>query len=292
MNPEKEHASASVVVPILGMHRSGTSMFTRALNLLGLELGQPLLPPQPDNPRGFWENEFFFSVDVKILRGLGNHPSGYGSARDLDLLPGRSASIVPSQQELATIEAYLANAFSQARAWGWKDPRTVPLFPFWLHTLVQLGFDDIRPVIIVRHPGQCVRSLVRRGDMDGLAATLSISTAALANDIWKAYHRILAAISDETGCMIAVHGWFLDAHKTESELARSADYCGLSATGMPAAVEWIEPSAVNGDSCRDDEGAEIDAESQALYWDLVARAEKQKSEWIGGCGGIEAAVGG
>ena len=179
MNPEKEHASASVVVPILGMHRSGTSMFTRALNLLGLELGQPLLPPQPDNPRGFWENEFFFSVDVKILRGLGNHPSGYGSAWDLDLLPGRSASIVPSQQELATIEAYLANAFSQARAWGWKDPRTVPLFPFWLHTLVQLGFDDIRPVIIVRHPGQCVRSLVRRGDMDGLAATLSISTAAL-----------------------------------------------------------------------------------------------------------------
>lgn len=291
MNPQIEHPSASAVIPILGMHRSGTSMFARALNLLGLELGQPLMPPQPDNPRGFWENEFFVSVDVKLLRGLGNHPSGYGNARDLDLLPGHSASIVPSKQDLATVEAYLASAFSRAREWGWKDPRTVLLFPFWLHTLVQLGFNDIRPVIIVRHPEQCVRSLVRRGDIDRLAGTLGVSTAALATDIWKAYHRILTAISDETGCMIAVHGWFLDADKAESELARSADYCGLSTEGMPAVVEWIDPSAVSNVSCQGDEGAEIDAESQALYWDLVARAERQKREWIGG-GGTEAAVGG
>jgi hypothetical protein len=292
MNPEKESASTSVVVPILGMHRSGTSMFARALNLLGLELGQPLLPPQPDNLRGFWENEFFLSIDVRLLRGLGNHPSGYGSAKDLGLLPGRSASIVPSQEELATIDSYVSSAFRKASVWGWKDPRTVPLFPFWLHTLVQLGFDDIRPTIIVRHPGQCVRSLVKRGDMDGLASALGVSVTALATDIWKAYHRILAAISDETGCMIAVHGWFLDAHKAESELARSAAYCGLSTEGMTAAVEWIDPTPVEADSHRADEGEGIDAESQALYWDLVARAERQKSEWMGGNGGTEAAVGG
>jgi len=41
---------------ILGMHRSGTSALTRVLNLLGMELGQPLLPPHPTNETGFWEH--------------------------------------------------------------------------------------------------------------------------------------------------------------------------------------------------------------------------------------------
>jgi hypothetical protein len=277
-------------VPILGMHRSGTSMFTRALNLLGLELGQPLLPPQLDNPRGFWENEFFFSHDVKLLRALGSHSSGYGSAEVLDLLPALSATIVPSADELSTVEAYLASAFAQAPVWGWKDPRAVLLFPFWLYTLVQLGYNDIRPVIIVRHPEQCVRSLVKRGDLDGLANATGVSAAGLANDIWKAYHRILSAISDQTGCTIAVHGWLLDREMTESELCRSADYCGLSTDNMSAAVASMDPAA--SDKQLSVTPQEIDAESQALYWELVARAEKQKNEWIGNGAGMESAVGG
>ena len=281
---------SSVVVPILGMHRSGTSMFTRALNLLGLELGQPLLPPQLDNPRGFWENEFFFSLDVKLLRGLGSHSSGYGSAEVLDLLPALSAAIVPSADELSTVEAYLASAFQHAPVWGWKDPRAVLLFPFWLYTLVQLGFVDIRPVIIVRHPEPCVRSLVKRGDLDGLARATGVSVAGLANDIWKAYHRILSAISEQTGCSIAVHGWLLDREMTGSELCRSADYCGLSTDNMSAAVASMDPAA--SDKHLRGTPQEIDAESQALYWELVARAEKQKNEWLGSGAGMEAAVGG
>ena len=46
------------VVPILGMHRSGTSMLAGALQQLGLELGSPLLAATPDNPHGYWENSF------------------------------------------------------------------------------------------------------------------------------------------------------------------------------------------------------------------------------------------
>jgi len=45
----------SHVVLILGMHRSGTSAAARAVNLLGVDLGAPLLPPRDDNPVGCWE---------------------------------------------------------------------------------------------------------------------------------------------------------------------------------------------------------------------------------------------
>ena len=51
---DRSPVAADAGLLVLGMHRSGTSMFTRALNLLGMELGQPLMAPQPDNPKGFW----------------------------------------------------------------------------------------------------------------------------------------------------------------------------------------------------------------------------------------------
>ena len=44
-------------VVVLGMHRSGTSAVSRFINMLGFELGEHLMAPRKDNPKGFWENE-------------------------------------------------------------------------------------------------------------------------------------------------------------------------------------------------------------------------------------------
>ena len=266
----------TVVVPILGMHRSGTSMFARALNLLGLELGEPLMPPQPDNPKGFWENEFFWALDIQLLRGFGKHPSGYGDAKALSEIPGLSAALTPSGEELDAIGEHLKGAFHTDR-WGWKDPRSVLLFPFWLDALVQLGYRDIRPAIIVRHPSSCIASIAGRGDVELQASHLGLNPADLAADMWKTYHRILTAISDETAGLVAVHDWFLDQDKAESELRRCAEYCGLDGGDVKPALKWMDPSAVH--HRIDADGA--DAESQALYWELVARAESQRKEWLG-----------
>jgi hypothetical protein len=38
------------VIIIAGMHRSGTSVITRAVNLLGASAPGTLMPPTPDNP--------------------------------------------------------------------------------------------------------------------------------------------------------------------------------------------------------------------------------------------------
>jgi hypothetical protein len=61
------------VVCVLGMHRSGTSAVTRALNLLGMDLGLPecLVGLREDNPEGFWENLGFSEVSDEILTRQG-----------------------------------------------------------------------------------------------------------------------------------------------------------------------------------------------------------------------------
>ena len=64
MNPVP--VGEQIVVPILGMHRSGTSLCTRLANLLGMELGEPLQPAGPDNPKGFWENRLFQNLNVLV----------------------------------------------------------------------------------------------------------------------------------------------------------------------------------------------------------------------------------
>lgn len=54
---------------ITGMHRSGTSMIARMLNICGVYLGKPdeLMPPAADNPDGFWEHLGFRQLNDDIL---------------------------------------------------------------------------------------------------------------------------------------------------------------------------------------------------------------------------------
>jgi hypothetical protein len=48
-------------------------MLTRLLHACGLYLGpeSALMPPQPDNPEGFWEHLGFVAVNDELLNQLG-----------------------------------------------------------------------------------------------------------------------------------------------------------------------------------------------------------------------------
>lgn len=267
--------SEMTVVPILGMHRSGTSMFTRALALLGMELGGPLMPPQPDNPKGFWENEFFWGVNVQVLRAMGLHMSGYGRARDLLAIPERCSLVERTDETLRGIEAYLDRTF-QSPTWGWKDPRTVLLFPFWLAVLTDLGYGRIQPAVVARHPAACVRSLAKRGDLQPAAAPLGLSPEALALEMWKAYSQALLAICDVTDCYLTLHEWLIDRDTAAPELVRCAEYVGLGRrVDLRPALDWVDPSSVHHTGSDD----QCDEEALALHAQFVARARAQQSAW-------------
>lgn len=52
------------------MHRSGTSVVSRAVKALGVYLGDSLLGPAPDNLKGYWEHTDIFQLNEAVMAAL------------------------------------------------------------------------------------------------------------------------------------------------------------------------------------------------------------------------------
>jgi 2-polyprenyl-3-methyl-5-hydroxy-6-metoxy-1,4-benzoquinol methylase len=151
----KGSPSAQEIICVLGMHRSGTSLITRVLNLLGVYLGpeEHLMAPNTDNPKGFWEHDPFKRLNDEILEKLGgtwHEPPMFGAGWETS----------PELSELRKrARALIQDDFASAELWGWKDPRLCLTLPFWQRLLPSMKY-----VICLRNPVDVARSLeVREG---------------------------------------------------------------------------------------------------------------------------------
>jgi hypothetical protein len=146
-------------VLVLGMHRSGTSALARVLNLLGLPIGQPLMPPHPDNNEaGFWELAGAVEINERILERIS--------------VPWDSPVPLPSswleqipREVFEEGVALIDGNFSAVSAFALKDPRMCRLWPFWLQVMSRVGFRTIGAHLL-RPPAEVTASLVAR---DGLS---------------------------------------------------------------------------------------------------------------------------
>ena len=156
----KDVAEKSRAVCVLGMHRSGTSVIARAVNLLGAYLGEEgdMMPPTEDNPRGYWERVDIMFLNDRLLAQL-NRP--WDTA--LPLVDGwqRSGAVEELREEMTSL---VKNNFSGRGLWAWKDPRTSVLFDLWRDVVTGLGMELVC-VFVVRNPLDVARSQLKR---DGL----------------------------------------------------------------------------------------------------------------------------
>jgi hypothetical protein len=139
------------VICVAGMHRSGTSMVTRLLNLCGMELGaaSDLLPPSPANPEGYWEHVWFKQVNSDIL-------SRYGG--DWDLVPELPSDWYRAEcLEPRRVEAADRFASFTSPVWGWKDPCNSLTLRFWRRVA-----PAMKVVVCLRNPLDVAASLDRR----------------------------------------------------------------------------------------------------------------------------------
>lgn len=160
------------VVCVLGMHRSGTSLIARLVNILGVAFGPEaaLAQAAPDNPRGFWEHPSFRSVNEAVLARHGldwdsvdELPDGWQDDAAHDDLRDRAREAI--------------GTFAGAELWGWKDPRTCLTLPFWKPLL-----PPLRYVLCIRSVIDVARSLERRNGIPiekGARLWLHYTTAAL-----------------------------------------------------------------------------------------------------------------
>lgn len=60
------------IVVVLGMHRSGTSVITRGLQVLGVDLGEKLIGGiAGNNEKGFWEDAEINDFNIPLCRNCG-----------------------------------------------------------------------------------------------------------------------------------------------------------------------------------------------------------------------------
>jgi hypothetical protein len=145
-------------IAVLGMHRNGTSLLTRGLQTLGVYLGDNFIDDQPDNPTGFWEHKPIVDLNERLLQVLG--------------LKWESVSLIEDAQwqkpEVRTLHLeateYLRAYFLNHPLWGFKDPRTIRLLPFWRSVFLTEGVND-NYVVIIRNPLSVASSLKERQGM-------------------------------------------------------------------------------------------------------------------------------
>jgi hypothetical protein len=155
----------SRAVLVLGMHRSGTSALTRGLQSLGVHLGNDFLEPKPDNPTGYWEDRNIYEINEHLLSVLGL------KWQDVSLIDDAQWHELAVEALCAEAVEYLQSQFIGHPFWGFKDPRTIRLLPFWQSVLRHLQVEECY-LVVIRNPCSVADSLMQREGMDAVTAHL------------------------------------------------------------------------------------------------------------------------
>ncbi|MBZ0111686.1 MAG: hypothetical protein K8J08_04425, partial [Thermoanaerobaculia bacterium] len=142
---------------ILGMHRSGTSAVASLFQQLGFHCGKHPMPPQPANPRGYFEDRLIVDAHDRFLT---QNRTAWSDPRPLPELFFAGTLADETKQELASV---MSDDFLTHDRWVMKDPRLCRLMPLWRAWADQhsknapLGF-----LHVLRSPRSVIRSLERR----------------------------------------------------------------------------------------------------------------------------------
>lgn len=138
------------------MHRSGTSAITRGLKELGVDLGKNLMPAIPfSNPKGFWEDMDIYNLSERLLERL---ELRWDSVAPIDTSAWERPETTPFRLDAIDL---LNTKIASSPVWGFKDPRTIRLLPFWKSVFLALKIAP-RYVIALRNPLSVARSLQAR----------------------------------------------------------------------------------------------------------------------------------
>ena len=159
---------------VIGMHRSGTSVVSRLLNLMGVYFGSENvgLPQADDNAKGFWERKDVVSLNNKLLRENGHEWFKISSYNESNLEQRTVENFnTEARRIIANIDGF--------RPWFIKDSRLCFTLPLWIK------FTEVPLAIFVyRHPLEVALSLKERNEFPieyGLALWEEYNIVALNN---------------------------------------------------------------------------------------------------------------
>jgi len=199
---------------VLGMHRSGTSIVTRMVNMMGAYFGPEgsMLDLTQDNPKGYWERKDVLNYNIFLLKLHDVDWTGYNPANWP--LPHHPKDVPPALWD--RIKTLIINMDAH-RPWVMKDPRLCLTLPYWKKLL-----EVPVCVIVHRDPLEIAQSLTR------IRHTYMPMPHERGIALWEFYTAALLTASAELPRLFVSHADFL--HDPVSATARL--YHGLTAQGV------------------------------------------------------------
>jgi GT2 family glycosyltransferase/glycosyltransferase involved in cell wall biosynthesis len=252
----KSNAETQRAICIAGAHRSGTSMVMRLLHGCGLYLGpkDALMPPQADNPDGFWEHLGFVALNDELLEALGGA---------WDLPPKTDENLSEERLDPLRMKArLLIEGFHSAQIWGWKDPRNSLTLPFWEDLL-----PGLKTLIIVRNPLEVAYSMRKRNG----------TSYAFGLRLWEIYNRRLIEAATKQDRLFTHYDLFFE--NAEKELQRIANFVGLPDAKIRSAAELVATKRRHTHFAIDQlVDAGVSGEVVELYRALIAQASPTRGK--------------
>ena len=210
---------ATTTIPlVVGMHRSGTSLLSRALTVFGFDHGDQLLI-NSDNAKGHWEDLDIIALNDQLLAAVERQWWSLAPIAAPQLQQLCEGPLFTRAQQL------IQQRRQQHRGYGFKDPRTSVLLPFWNEVLRSLG---LTPLLLIcwRNPVAVARSLQAR---NGLQPTHG-------HYLWLTYNLALLAFACQTPIAHVVVNYQQLLNHSETELQRIARHLGLMLDAGEAAL--------------------------------------------------------
>lgn len=241
---------------VLGMHRSGTSVLARALNLMGAYFGPEGISTgaNAENPKGFWERRDVRALNDAVLQGVGcdwNRVLRF----DPRTLPPELLADFDKRAARLVLE------MDAHRPWLIKEPRLCLLLSLWRKWLEA-------PVCIhvFRHPAEVASSLRVRNGMPMEAGLL----------LWERYVREALAGAEGLPAVAVSHRELMEAPaEAVARLYQALVGLGVPGLRMPAAREieaFVEGRLYREREARQDLKVHATAPQVALFRALEAGA--------------------
>lgn len=138
---------------------SGTSFLTEVLNELDFDIGNRLMLPSYDKPRGLWRNQKIITAHDELLTAFGKDwttapflPTGWGKEPQ-------------TQVTLNKLTEILTSDFNSNDIIIVKDPRLSILLPMWKTLAIQLD-RPLHTLIMLRSPEAIAQSIKKRNNIN------------------------------------------------------------------------------------------------------------------------------
>lgn len=176
---------------------------------MGVSLGSRMLPAvQGDNDKGYWEDIDINALNVEMLTTIRSDWYHLKPIDADDVEKLRNAGYLQRAMEV------LLEKLKNESLFGFKDPRTAKLFPFWKEVFDTCQFD-VSYILAVRNPISVASSLIKRTGITSEHAYL----------LWLGH--VLESLIGSTDSKRTIVDYDMLMAYPDSELARIAESLGL-----------------------------------------------------------------